>query len=62
MEQHDGPRRQDQPVISNFIFGSAHSGGFNVAMCDSSVKLIAYPIDLETHRLGPEDPALGVET
>ena len=32
------------------IFGSAHGSGFNVAMCDGSVRLIGYAIDLETHR------------
>jgi prepilin-type N-terminal cleavage/methylation domain-containing protein/prepilin-type processing-associated H-X9-DG protein len=45
--------RQDQKVDiprGVFIFGSAHSGGFNVAMCDGSVHLIAYSVDLDTHR------------
>jgi prepilin-type N-terminal cleavage/methylation domain-containing protein/prepilin-type processing-associated H-X9-DG protein len=27
------------------IFGSAHSGGFNVALCDGSVDFVAYDID-----------------
>jgi prepilin-type processing-associated H-X9-DG protein len=40
--------RSDQNNVS--IFGSAHSGGFNVAMCDASVRLVSYSIDLETHR------------
>jgi prepilin-type N-terminal cleavage/methylation domain-containing protein/prepilin-type processing-associated H-X9-DG protein len=44
--------RQDQEGIANgiYIFGSAHSSGFNVAMCDGSVRSIAYAVDLETHR------------
>jgi prepilin-type N-terminal cleavage/methylation domain-containing protein len=33
-----------------YTFGSAHSSGFNAAMCDSSVRSISYTIDLETHR------------
>jgi prepilin-type N-terminal cleavage/methylation domain-containing protein len=32
------------------IFGSAHSAGFNMAMCDASVALITFDIDPEIHR------------
>ena len=31
-------------------FGSAHAGGFNVALCDGSVPTLSYAIDLETYR------------
>jgi len=33
-----------------FAFGSAHSGGLNMAMCDGSVHFLAYDIDPTTHR------------
>ena len=44
---------QDQSgalTMSSYIFGSAHSSGFNAAMCDGSVKSMNYAIDLQTHR------------
>ena len=34
-------------------FGSSHVGGFNVALCDGSVRLMTYDVDqLMVHRLG----------
>jgi prepilin-type N-terminal cleavage/methylation domain-containing protein/prepilin-type processing-associated H-X9-DG protein len=46
------PRQDQKDNIPKgiYIFGSAHSGGLNAAMCDASVHSINYGIDLETHR------------
>ncbi|WP_254512789.1 DUF1559 domain-containing protein [Anatilimnocola floriformis] len=33
-----------------YVFGSAHPAGFNVVLCDGSVRLVAYNIDKENYR------------
>jgi len=42
----DGPQWND----NRHAFGSAHSSGFHVALCDGSARMIAYSIDPEIHR------------
>ena len=46
---------QDQPLQlgGDFsrVFGSAHPGGFNMALADGSVQFITFDIALEVHRL-----------
>ncbi|MGD9632919.1 MAG: DUF1559 domain-containing protein [Pirellulales bacterium] len=43
--------QQDTPGSDNRLaFGSAHSGGLNMAMCDGSVQTLSYDVDPLTHR------------
>jgi prepilin-type N-terminal cleavage/methylation domain-containing protein/prepilin-type processing-associated H-X9-DG protein len=36
--------------IGERLFGSAHAGGFNMAMCDASVAFVQFDVDPEVHR------------
>ena len=45
----DRPKQDRTGVTDTYVFGSAHPGGWNVALCDGSVRVISYSIDLETH-------------
>ena len=36
--------------MDSYSFGSAHSGGLNMATCDGAVRSVSYLIDTEVHR------------
>ncbi|MCA9099518.1 MAG: DUF1559 domain-containing protein [Planctomycetales bacterium] len=45
------PPEQDTPGSrQSFSFGSVHAAAFHAALCDGSVRAVAYAIDPETHR------------
>jgi prepilin-type N-terminal cleavage/methylation domain-containing protein len=46
----NGGKPTDPGYGGELIFGSAHSSGFNVALCDGSLRLIPFDIDPEVHR------------
>jgi len=55
------PLQDRQGASLPFSFGSAHSGGFNMAMADASVRTIQYGIDLDVHRrLGIRDDGFAI--
>jgi prepilin-type N-terminal cleavage/methylation domain-containing protein/prepilin-type processing-associated H-X9-DG protein len=56
------PMQDTVGTANAYIFGSAHSGGFNAAMCDGSVRMVNYSVDPETHRrLGNRKDGLPIE-
>jgi hypothetical protein len=46
----EAPPAPDQPGFDGvFMFGSAHPSGFQMAMCDASVRTISYDVDVRIH-------------
>lgn len=48
VESESKTQREDVDAVK---FGSAHSGGFNMAFCDGSVRMTLFDIDPDVHRL-----------
>jgi prepilin-type processing-associated H-X9-DG protein len=44
------PPLQDSSTQYERRFGSAHSGGLNMALCDGAVRFVSYSIDAAIHR------------
>lgn len=44
------PLRDTPGIGPRYSFGSAHPGGWNVAFCDGSVRMMSYDIDALAHR------------
>jgi prepilin-type processing-associated H-X9-DG protein len=44
------PRKDNKDAGVQYVFGSAHPGGFNVVMCDGSVRLCSYDIERMTYK------------
>jgi prepilin-type N-terminal cleavage/methylation domain-containing protein/prepilin-type processing-associated H-X9-DG protein len=44
------PYRDRRGIDYTYSFGSAHSSGFNMALCDGSVRPISYAVDITLHQ------------
>jgi prepilin-type N-terminal cleavage/methylation domain-containing protein/prepilin-type processing-associated H-X9-DG protein len=58
-----GPPRQDRAGVSlNYPFGSPHSAGFNMTMCDGAVRTVSFQIDIRIHaNLGNRHDGMVIE-
>ncbi|MCD4728662.1 MAG: DUF1559 domain-containing protein [Pirellulales bacterium] len=57
------PPLPDTPGYANYYcFGSAHTNGFHMSLCDGSVRMVNYTIDPETHRrLGNREDGMTID-
>jgi len=44
------PCMQDTPGMWTWAYGSPHTGGWNCVLCDGSVRMIRYDLDVEIHQ------------
>ena len=44
------PARDRAGLVYWWSFGSAHQSGFQMAMCDASIRLVGYQVDREIHK------------
>jgi prepilin-type processing-associated H-X9-DG protein len=44
------PLRDRNGFDASYSFGSVHNSGFNMALCDGSVRQVSYSVDLTLHR------------
>lgn len=57
-----GPRQDTKGYANSKSFGSAHASGFNVVLCDGSVRAVSYSVDRETlRRMGNRRDGLVVD-
>jgi hypothetical protein len=57
------PIQDVQGYFNAFAFGSAHSGGFQTALCDGSVRMLYYDVDLTAfQQLGKCDDGAALDT
>ena len=62
VRNNEPPRRDKPGSSSTFWIGSAHSSGYQVVMCDGSVHLLNYNIDVAVHqRLASRDDGSPVD-
>lgn len=50
LRNHYQPRQDRNGLDNSYAFGASHSSGFNMALCDGSVRLMRYEIDLTLHQ------------
>jgi prepilin-type processing-associated H-X9-DG protein len=47
---HDPPLRDRKGLTNTFRFGSKHSAGVNMLMCDGSVQHVTWDVDPKIHK------------